>query len=75
MNVVRAHAENEGRWLVRSPRQPVTNVVGIDRHAGGTSTIDVETSQGQLRWRGRYMIDEREPAIREAEYALESVSR
>jgi hypothetical protein len=62
-------AQDEARWRT-SFRPPATTsrVTGTERHPGGSSAIDVETHQGPERWHARFTIDEREPALREAEF-------
>jgi hypothetical protein len=67
--ITRQRAEDEMRWI--APFRWTTlgsRVVGTDRHAGATSTIDVEAWVDRVRWRGHFTIDERVPELREAEF-------
>ena len=66
---VRERAEDEMRWIVAFHGNTLgSRVVSTDRHAGATSTIDVETWGDRSRWRGRFTIDERVPELRRAEF-------
>jgi hypothetical protein len=66
--IVRERAHDEGLFLAANPGPAVTSLVtGSARRHESSSEIDVETSQGAQRWSMRFLVDEREPAIREAE--------
>jgi len=67
---VRQRAETEVNWRTAFHRTPLTSrVVAVDRHPGAVSTVDVETTEpADGRWRARFSVDERVPAIAAAEF-------
>jgi hypothetical protein len=68
LRIARARSEDEMRWLAFRGSTLDSRIVQTDHHAGATSTIDVEAWIGRAHWRGRFMIDERVPELREAEF-------
>lgn len=68
--IVRQRAEAEVHWRTSWHRAPMASrVSAVDRHPGGVSTIDVETTQpSDGRWRARFTVDERVPEIRQADF-------
>jgi hypothetical protein len=69
VRIVRARAEDEARWIAAFRGSALdSRIVRIDRRAGDTSTVDVETGVDRSRWKGRFAVNERVPEITGAEF-------